>query len=209
MVCRHRTKNVKERKMNNIKNFVLILSIVALGALAFFFYKTSDYKSEILPQQIFNDEVLNKPVGFSDGLVKPDSVTRYPLDEFDTGLSEKTIYYVDINKDGNQDRITKSFIETGNAHSYYKYKIELNDNGKYVDITPDGLQTTNGDVCDLQQIQFKFKPYFKIIMIYRPMGNNWNEPTVATKKVFTLDGKKFKTDVPKQIRPICDVKELF
>lgn len=197
--------------MNKTKNIIFISSILILCVLAFVLFKISPTNNKThysqQPETIY--ENTDNLAEFSDGLVNPDSVTEYELDEFNMGLASKSIYYADINRDGANDRITKNFISTGNAHSYYAYKIELNHNGKYIDITPDGFQTINGAMCDLQQIQFKFKPSFKIIMIYRQLGDTWNDATLAEKKVFTLKNNTLVSTGTVKMRPVCDVKELF
>lgn len=196
--------------MNQTKNFTWIIAVIALCVLGWVFYNLTSNKS--VTQQtpsIFSDEIVQNSDEFSDGLNNPDSVTTYPLDEFETGISEKSVYMIDINNDGKNDRITKTFFENWNAHSYYEYKIELNKNGKYIDITPKNLRTVNGADCDLQQIQFVFKPKFKVIMIYREMGDTWIEPTMATKRIYSFDGDTLNPSYDKNLRTICDVKELF
>ena len=198
--------------MNKTKNIIIIITIVILCALTFFAYKnfskTSSVESSSL-DQTFDNNGIYESAEFSDGLNNPDSETTYPLDESETGIAKKSIYVVDINQDGEPDRITKTYFENWNAHSYYKYFIELNVDGKYVDITPKGLQTTNGADCDLQQIQFKLKPNFQIIVIYREMGDTWDTPTMAHKKVFSWQNNMLRPSSPIQMQPICDVKELF
>ena len=147
--------------------------------------------------------------GFSDGLPTPDSSITHKTDEFGMGVAAKYIYYIDINKDGKPDKITKTFIETGNAHSYYKYTIEIKNGDEYVDITPDNFATINGEPCDLQQIQFSFVPQFRAKLIYRELGDSWLQPTVAKQKTFILSDNKWKTYNETELRPVCDVKELF
>ena len=195
--------------MNKTNNFIWIISFVVLCVLGVVFYNTYNKKNTSQPTPVFSDEFISDSKSFSDGLKNPDSVTRYELDEFDIGLSEKSIYYEDINSDKKPDRITKSLIETGNAHSYYEYKIELNVDGKFVDITPENFRTVNGADCDLQQIQFVFQPQFKIVFISRYMGDTWDTPTAANKKVFKFSGDKLQSGDVKKTRPVCDVKELF
>ena len=199
--------------MNKIKNIVWFLSVVALCGLSIWLYNMSKNKpvQQEIPQQIHQESMQReiRPTGFSDGLTKPDSVTKYETDEYGMGIAEKSVYYIDINGDGLLDRITRTLFDTGNAHSYYEYKIELNRDKKYVDITPHDLRTTNGADCDLQQIQFSFKPQFKITMIYREMGDTWNQPTMAHKKTFTYSDNKIKEINDKEMRPVCDVKDLF
>lgn len=197
--------------MNKTKNLIWVLSVVLLCALAFVFYtktnKSNTPDTNSVP--VFAEDFQTNYQEFSDGLNNPDSLTTYPLDEYGTGISQKSIYYIDINNDGMPERITKTFIETGNAHSYYEYKIELNIDGKFIDITPQNLRTTNGDNCDLQQIQFVFKPDFKIVLIYRELGETWNEPTMAKKQIFSIIDNKIQSGKIQTLRNICDVKKLF
>lgn len=196
--------------MNKIKNLIWILTIAVLCALAYVLYTTyTKQKNEIAPTSVFSDEFFNISSGFSDGLTNPDSVTKYPLDEYDVGMAEKSIYFADINNDKKNDRITKTFFETGNAHSYYEYKIELNQNDKFIDITPKNFRTVSGADCDLQLIQFVFKPQFKVIMVSRDMGETWLDPTVAQKQVFKISENTLQEKETKKLRKVCDVKELF
>jgi hypothetical protein len=196
--------------MNKSKNIVWIITVIALLGLSVVLYKTISNKSEpVQNEQISDNNDSDEYNEFSDGLNNPDSVVTYKLKDFEDGISEKSIYDIDINKDGKPDRITKSFFNNWNAHSYYKYTIEINDNGKYVDITPDGLRTINGADCDLQQIQFKFKPKFQITVISRKMGDTWNESTTAYKKIYSLDKNNLTESKEKELRSVCDVKELF
>ncbi len=196
--------------MNKIKNLIWILTIAVLCALSYVLYITyTKQKSETASTPVFSDEFVNISSGFSDGLTNPDSVTKYPLDEYNVGIAEKSIYFADINNDNETDRITKIFFETGNAHSYYEYKIELKQNGKFVDITPENFRTVSGADCDLQQIQFVFKPQFKVILISRDMGETWVDPTVAKKQVFKFVENALQEKETKTLRKICDVKELF
>ena len=196
--------------MDKIKNLIWILAIVVLGALSYVLYTTyTKQKTEIPPTPVFSDEFINNNSGFSDGLTNPDSVTKYPLDEYNVGIAEKSIYLADINNDNKPDRITKTFFETGNAHSYYEYKIELNQNGKFIDITPEKFRTISGADCDLQLAQFVFKPQFKVILISRDLGETWLDPTTAKKQIFKLSENKLQKTETKTLRKVCDVKELF
>lgn len=196
--------------MDKIKNLIWVLSIAILCALAFVFYNTyTKQKTNTQTVPVFSDDFTSTPESFSDGLTNPDSVTQYQLDESGTGLAEKSIYYIDINKDSKPDRITKTFLETGNAHSYYEYKIELNQNGKFVNITPKGFRTVNGADCDLQQIQFIFRPQFKVVLISRELGEIWTDATPAQKQVFQISENKLQKMETKTLRKVCDVRELF
>ena len=195
--------------MKKTSNIILIIFIVILCVVAYLFHYL--YKNSKQPTDIIVPYATTDNVGvFSDGLQNPDSVTKYDMNEFDIGVAEKSIYYVDINNDGTKDKITKIFTETGNAHSYYSYTIELNRDGKYIDITPNNFKTTNGASCDLQQIQFSFNPEFKVTIISRNLGETWDIPTMAYHQEYTLSKSgKFKSTSKKKLRSICDVKELF
>lgn len=197
--------------MNKIKNLVWILAVAVLCALSYVLYTTytKQQKTETEPTPVFSDDFVNEASGFSDGLTNPDSVTKYELDEFNVGISEKSIYYADINNDKQPDRIIKTLFDTGNAHSYYEYKIELNQNGKFVDITPKNFRTVSGADCDLQLIQFVFKPQFKVILISRDLGETWVDPTVAQKQIFKISGNILQEKETKTLRKVCDVKDLF
>ena len=196
--------------MKKNSNLVFIISVFTLFALAIIFYMVHKQDSAPNKKTMAYNAGQDTYLIFSDGLGTPDSVTKYDLDEFDVGVTEKSIYYIDINNDGEKDRITKTFTDTGNAHSYYTYKIELKNNNKYIDITPKNLNTTNGASCDLQQIQFSFAPKFKITTISRELGDTWLEPTMAYKQEYTLSKNNQIESAPRQqMRPICDVKELF
>lgn len=201
--------------MNKSKNFLLFISFILLCVLGLVLYKIYNPRETPLPQNEQNI-VAQKPVvapvvksGFSDGLPAPDSIITHKLDEFGMGPSVKYIYYIDINKDGKPDKITKTFIETGNAHSYYEYTIALKQGDEYTDITPNNFATINGEPCDLQQIQFSFVPQFRVKLIYRELGDSWLQPTAAKQKIFVLNDNKLKTYAETELRPVCDVKELF
>ena len=191
---------------------MLIVSVVALCVLGIVVYNiTSKSDNQKRQESVVESNAIfnNDESGFSDGLIKPASTINYELGEDEIGITEKSIYMVDINNDNNLDRITKTFFDNGNAHSYYEYKIELNKNGKYIDITPDNFRTVNGADCDLQQIKFVFKPKFKVIMIYREMGDTWVEPTLAKSKTFVINDDDMVASKEKNLRTVCDVKELF
>lgn len=196
--------------MNNTNKLIWGISIAALCGLGYVVYNITSKQSKTNPARIVDsDYSYNTETSFSDGLPNPSSVTTYPLGEDGVGISEKSIYLIDINKDRYPDRITKTYFENGNAHSYYEYTVELNIDGEYLDITPDNLHTINGADCDLQQIQFSFRPEFKITVIYRTMGDTWIDPTMAQRRVYSLDNNRIKSSKVKQLRAVCDVKELF
>ena len=194
--------------MNKTNKIIWIISIALLCLLGIVVYNIYSRQQTNLPTVV--DEYLPETDDtFSDGLKNPSSVSTYTLGDDEVGISEKNVYLIDINNDKVPDRITKSFFDNGNAHSYYEYKIELNQDGRYIDITPDNFRTVNGADCDLQQVKFVFKPKFKVIMIYRDMGDTWVDATMAKKRVFSLVGNKLKASADETLRKVCDVKELF
>ena len=146
---------------------------------------------------------------FSDGLINPDSAEKYQLDEYGAGISERDIFNRDINGDGRMDRITRTRNENGTSHFYYQYKIELNENGKFVDITPDGFRTTEGAECALQKLLFIFNPDFQVIKISRNWDTSWDTPTMATRTMYTFNNGKIISHTPQQMKIVCDVSDLF
>lgn len=187
--------------------FLLVIILCLLGVVLYNIYSTKTDEKSV---PVFSDEIISYYHRFSDGLYNPDTVTNYDIDDFDIGVSQRDVYYIDINNDNIPDRITKTFFDTADAHSYYEYKIELNNGKKYVNITPKNFRTVNGATCDFKQIQFIFKPEFKIKVISREMGDTWDTPTVAYEQDFILSSKN-KIIASKKIKrqPICDVKKLF
>ncbi len=196
--------------MMNKDKIILFISIVLFCGAAVVLYHLFSRPDNSGNVQIFSDDISEHLHRFTDGLKNPDFITNYKLDRYGMGPSQKTVYYVDINNDTVPDRITKTFIETGNVHSYYKYKVELQSGNKYTDITPKNFQTINGDVCDLQQIQFSFTPQFKVKRIYRELGDTWEIPTTAYEQDYTISqNNKFQTSKKIKRQSICDVKKLF
>lgn len=150
-----------------------------------------------------------KPSIFSDGLRNVAQSTSFNLDETGAGIAKSDMFLVDINQDGYTDKITKTRNETGTAHFWEEYKIEINKNGNWYDITPSGFRTTEGTECALQKIQFVFEPKFKVIKISRPWKDSWNTPSEATKTIYEMkDGKLTQTKTEK-MGVICDVSQLF
>lgn len=193
--------------MNGTNKLIWFITIATLCFLGVVFYNIYSKQSPKISNIVDNEYQTEN--SFTDGLKNPNSVSTYTLDDDEIGITEKSTYLIDINNDKNPDRITKYFFENGNAHSYYEYKIELNKNGKYVDITPKNFKTVNGADCDLQQIKFVFQPQFKIIMIYREMGDTWVEPTLASRRIYSLDNDTLNASSDKKLKVVCDVKELF
>lgn len=194
-----------------------IMSILAVGAIIVLGYmlwtknaskeqkKTDEYIPQ--PEQIKPKYEPNNV--FTDGLKNPTESTEYELDDTGAGVASTDVYYQDINGDGVQDRITKTRNENGTAHYWEDYKIELNQNGRWRNITPDGFRTTEGAECSLQKIQFVFKPKFEVIKISRPWRESWTTPSMATKTVYKMQGDKLVAESTQKVGEICDVAELF
>jgi len=195
----------------------LICSVVLTGSIVLSIFnkkhentaKKKYTENTIVAYNKSSKTIMQSENFFSDGLPSPDSVVTYPLDEFESGIVEKAIFEIDINKDGKLDKITREFYETGNAHAFYKYKIELNNNGSFLDITPNNFQTINGGECDLKLIQFNFDHKFTVTVIYRELEDTWNNPTTAYKQVYNLSNKNLVSTKIDTLKSVCDVKELF
>ncbi len=54
-----------------------------------------------------------------------------------------------------------------------------------------------------------FNPEFKVIMIYRNMGDTWVDPTMAKRRMYSFNKDKLDASADKNLRNVCDVKELF
>lgn len=196
--------------MKGTKTFIWILTIMILIPLSVLFYKKySNIQTQ--PEEIkpFTEDIIITEDGFSDGLGEPDSIINYPVEEFEPGPAKKFVYHIDINNDGEPDKISKTFIETFNAHSYYTYQIELKIGNKYKDITPEGLHTSSGADCDLRLVKFDFKPNFRITIISREFGDSYADTAMATKQTFNISNNKIEETNKIKLREVCDVKELF
>ncbi len=148
-------------------------------------------------------------VEFTDGLTNPVTTEKFSTTEFGEGLSQRDVFTPDINKDGRRDRITRIHNENGTGHDYDEYKIELNINGKYKTITPNDMRTVVGAECALTKFQFVFEPQFRVIKISRPWQDSWDTPTVATKTIYVLNGKKMHEISSEELGTMCDVSAAF
>lgn len=194
-----------------------IMSALAIGAIIVLGYilwsknasKEQKTTSEYIPQpeQIIPKYQPNKI--FFDGLESPRESAKYELDDMGAGIASADVYYQDINGDGVQDRITKTRNENGTAHYWEDYKIELNQNGRWRDITPEGFRTTEGAECSLKKIQFTFEPEFKVVKISRPWRDSWTTPSMATKTVYTIQDNELVAESTQKVGEVCDVAELF
>ena len=185
----------------------VLIYILAGGKIPKFTKNNTGVQSPEMP--IVQPSVMQQSACFSDGLTKPDFSEQYPLNEFGEGVSERDIFDVDVNGDGQRDRITRTRNDNGTSHFYYQYKIELNKNGNFVDITPDGFRTTEGSECALQKLQFKQTPEFSITKISRKWQDSWDTPTMAEKTVYKLDGDKLVASNPIPMKIVCNVEDLF
>lgn len=196
-------------------NLTLIVLIAALCALGYMLWARQSSNNTAQGTNMsgeFNLSKQNKQSEtyvFSDGLGTAESVKTDNPDETGAGVVKTEIFNIDLNNDKIPDRITKERHETGTAHFWDEYKIEINQNGRYKNITPDGFRTTVGAECALQKLQFKFKPKFQVIKISRPWRDSWDTPSMATRTVYTLKDNKMIAGTPEKMGTVCDVAELF
>lgn len=206
---------------NVVFNILLVVMFIIIGVLIYILAggpvpKLGDTRGVKSPDMEFTDDdatvaqITSRDTGeFSDGLVRPSFSEQYPLDEFGAGIAERAVFDIDINDDGRMDRITRVRNENGTDHGYYEYKIELNQNGNWVDITPDGFRTTEGAECALQKLQFNFRPQFSVVKISRKWSETWVTPTMATRTVYTFNDGKLQASAPQELKTVCDVTDLF
>lgn len=195
---------------------ILIVLILVVGGVLIFMLPGKD-ATQLAPEAIVHTQVAidaepvasEKYIEFSDGLGTPDESIQGELDEFGAGIDSIEKFRRDINNDGLVDLITRTHVATGTAHDYHEYKIELNNGGKMVDITPDGFRTTHGAECALRLIQFHFKPTFSATIISRPFEDTWVTPSMASRTKYSLNGGKITAGAPEKLSRVCDVTELF
>lgn len=206
-------KNTNYEKGSAILTILLIIMVVVIGFLIYLLAGGSIPKTtktvgvESPTMEISASKTENEQ--FSDGLTNLVSSKKFNLNEFGEGIAEQNIYEYDINNDGKKDRITRTKNENGTPHFYYEYKIELNKNGSFVDITPEGFRTTEGAECALQKLQFVFKPDFKVIKISRDLKDSWDTPSLAIQTTYNFSDGKIISTSEKELQTICDVSELF
>ena len=206
-------KNTNYERGSAILTILLIIMVVVIGFLIYLLAGGSIPKTtktvgvESPTMEISTKKTENEQ--FSDGLTNLVSSKKFNLNEFGEGIAEQNIYEYDINNDGKKDRITRTKNENGTPHFYYEYKIELNKNGAFVDITPEGFRTTEGAECALQKLQFVFKPDFKVIKISRDWKDSWDTPSLAIQTTYNFSDGKIISTSEKELQTICDVSELF
>lgn len=206
-------KNTNYEKGSAILTILLIIMVVVIGFLIYLLAggnipkTTKTVGVESPTMEISASKTENEQ--FSDGLTNLVSSKKFNLNEFGEGIAEQNIYEYDINNDGKKDRITRTKNENGTPHFYYEYKIELNKNGSFVDITPEGFRTTEGAECALQKLQFVFKPDFKVIKIARDWKDSWDTPSLAIQTTYNFSDGEITPISEKELKTICDVSELF
>ncbi len=200
--------------MGVLSVFILGLAIV-LGYMLFSHDKENSVITDVavngmVPMDVMRNSVFQGVSSeFTDGLNNPYSFEKFPLDETGSGIEKKEMFAFDINNDGLMDRIVRTHNENGTAHFWDEYRIELNNNGAYINITPSGLRTTEGAECALQKVKFVFRPTFKVIKISRQWNETWDTPTMATRTVYELQGDKLVATSVRELKKVCDVSELF
>lgn len=210
----------KQESGNVFFNILLVIMFVIIGVLIYILAggpmpkigRTGGVQSptnDITPPSNIEQIISQNTGEFSDGLTNPDFLEEYPLDEFGAGIAERAIFDVDINEDGHPDRITRTRNENGTAHFYYEYKVELNQNGNFIDITPDNFRTVEGAECALQKLQFVFVPRFHVIKISRDWSETWTTPTMARRTVYTINNNVFNASAPENLKVICNVADMF
>lgn len=210
----------KQQSGNMFFNILLIIMFVIIGVLIYILAggpvprlgRTGGVQSPTnmeIPSTTPGRVISDNTGEFSDGLTNPDFIKTYPLDEFGAGIAERAIFDVDINKDGRPDRITRTRNENGTAHFYYEYKVELNQNGNFIDITPDNFRTVEGAECALQKLQFVFVPRFHVVKISRDWSETWATPTMARRTVYTINNNVFNASAPENLKVICNVADMF
>lgn len=211
---------IKQQSGNVLLNILLIIMFIIIAVLIYIlaggkmpkFQRSAGVQSpnmELADKQNSVQQMIKNPAEFSDGLTNPDFSQQYQLDEFGAGVAERDIFDIDINNDGRRDRITRTRNENGTSHFFYQYKIELNQNGQFVDITPDGFRTTEGAECALQKLQFVFQPEFKVIKISRDWDTSWDTPTMAYRTVYTINNNELSAHEKTKLKTVCDVTDLF
>lgn len=201
---------------------VNIVLIIVLVFIAMVIYKLVNV-SRVAPveQTVFGVETVarQRPQSpsargpecvFSDGLSNPTSSTNFAPDDLGAGVTNISVFEYDINSDGRNDRITRTHVETGAAHFYDEYKLELNrGNGEYIDVTPKNFRTSGGADCALDKIKFEFTPNFRVIRISRPWRDTWDTPTAAVRTVYALSNGEMIPVGKSDMGVVCDVSQLF
>lgn len=198
---------------------MLTVAVAIVGGLIYTLTRPQKDKTYIpkeLQREHFTAPVAPTPIDeveeyfeFDDGLIASDTIKFFELDQYGAGIEFMEEFNTDINGDGVADHITKTHHATGDAHSSDHYKIQINQNGKLVDITPDGMHTIEGADCALQKFQFILEPKFQVIKISRPMGETMITPTNATRTIYEIRNNQLVPVLTQRLGPVCDVEQLF
>ena len=140
---------------------------------------------------------------------------------------------IDINADGLQDVILKTYWDNGNAHSFDRYMIALNNGGSFLEIplgndakysisTSEGASCSSADISYLADYSFRLdeKGWLELTKFRRGAGEHYGDPqsvTVTTYKLVKnpcpLPGfpLSFLKPVKKYVtrEKYCDVRELM
>ncbi len=205
------TNTVTNQRYKNVITLSVMVLLTAVVLLFYFFTKNYDKHTnnknvtDTHISQYVQPQEINLS-GFDDGL-------GHPTDRVIKTIKNQThtidTFNHDINGDGTIDKITRTHIDEETAHFYDEYKIELNINGEFHNITPDDFRTINGADCALQLLHFTFSPKFHIKKISRPWHDTWTTPTLATKTEFAIYKNKLQITTNQPLTNICDVAELF
>ncbi len=196
---------------------LLVIMLVVIGVLGYMLiagktpqiHRTNNVESPTINATNTTNQPAPTNKTESDGLINPDYSEQYELNEFGAGVARMDAFNRDINHDGRPDRIIRTRHENGTDHYYDQYQIAINNNGTYIDITPDGFRTTQGAECALQKLQFAFRPDFRVVKISRPWQESWTTPTMATETVYTIVKNKLQPISTRQLKVVCDVSDLF
>ena len=193
---------------------LMLIVLMGLGATVIWMqhkYVPTDTTSALPPQEYIQPDIntVDEFTEYTDGLGTPFETIQHQLDDMATGIAQTDIFKYDINGDGILDKITRTRNENGTAHFWDEYKIEINLNGNWIDITPDDFRTVEGAECALQKIQFQFVPQFQIVKISRPWQDSWVTPTQATRTVYKSGSNQIVKISETAADTVCDVTELF
>lgn len=197
-------------------NIMFAIMLVAIGVMLYILlggknpFVTST-NTVVSPATIVDETTPSRDANgeFNDGLGAADAATAGELDEYGAGIAVIDVFNRDINSDGRIDRITRTRVENGTDHFYYEYKLELNTQNGYMDITPDGFRTTEGAECALRKLRFIFRPAFRVDIISREWTDTWITPTMATKTTYAFRHGELNASDATQMRVVCDVADLF
>ena len=192
----------------------IVLIVIIIGIMIFTLWtiraKTNTESTyDATTPDVQQNATDDAPKMFSDGLKTTHQTSYGTLDETGFGVSEQSVFYVDINQDNITDKIIRTHHETGTGHAWDEYNIQIVQNGQYIDITPNDFRTVVGADCALHKIQFVFQPTFHIVKISRPWIDSWITPSMATRTIYKLTDNVLIPTETKDLRVICDVEELF